>query len=418
MKSDISIVLDTRRKKKNETYPVKLRVYSPTLQIARMYSAGLEMTKKQFESVWLTEKPRKVNQEDRNFLDTIRVQAVEADKKTEPFTFELFEKKLNRRKGDGKNLVYHYDNQIAQLKELGRYSTAESLSSSLKSFNDYLNRDKNDEAKKEIKKIPFNKITPLFLEKYESWMIEKGKSKTTVGIYLRALRTVFNKAISENDISEDIYPFGKKKYKIPNGKAVKKALTKQQLKVLFNAEPQTPEQQKAKDFWFLSFLCNGINIKDMALLKNKNIKGDLIEFERAKTEHTTDEQTIISVHLTDYSLSLIEKYRNDDTSPEKYVFSIVDNRMNQESKQRKIKIFTRFVNQHIKLLAKANELPEDISSYYARHTFATLSIQGGASIEFVKEAFGHQNITTTQKYFSGFEDETKKQIIESLLKFD
>jgi len=63
-------------------------------------------------------------------------------------------------------------------------------------------------------------------------------------------------------------------------------------------------------------------------------------------------------------------------------------------------------------------LPEDISSYYARHTFATLSIQGGASMEFVQESLGHQNISTTQNYFSGFEDETKKQIVESLLNFD
>lgn len=414
MKTDVSIVLDTRREKTNQTYPVKLRIYSPLLQKAKMYSAGLEMTEKEFKSVWQTEKPREIYKEDRNFLDTIRVNAVKADKKCEVFSFELFEKKLKRRSGDGKNLIYHYKSQIEELEGLGRYGTAESLRSSLKSIKDFINRDK----KKEIANISFNKITPLFLKQYERHMILNGKSKTTVGIYLRGLRTVFNAAIGDNDVSEDIYPFGKSKYSIPKGKAVKKALTKQQIKTLLNAKPQTPEQKKAKDFWFLSFLCNGMNIKDIALLKNKNLSGDLIEFERAKTEHTSDEQTIISVYLTDFSKSIIENYRNKDTSPNKFVFPILDMKLSNEQMHRKIKLFTRFVNQHIKLLAKANGLPEKLSSYWARHSFATLSIQGGASIEFVQEAFGHQNISTTQNYFAGFENETKKQIVESLLNFD
>lgn len=423
MNTDVSIILDTRRKKKNETFPVKLRVYSPLLQKARMYSAGLEMTKREFESVWETLKTRKENKESRDFLEAIKTRATEAAKKADPFSFEVFEKKLLRRKGDGKNVIYHYQKQIAELKGLGRYGSAESYESSLKSIKEYISNEtgistKQTGTKKEITKIPFNKITPLFLKKYENYMVQKAKSKTTIGIYLRALRAVFNVAIKENEVSEDIYPFGKGKYKIPKGKAVKKALSKPQLKVLLNAEAQTPEQEKAKDFWLFSFICNGMNIKDIALLKYKNIQDNRIKFERAKTEHTVDEQTIVQVHLTELAKSIIEKYGNKNTSPEQFVFPILDKRMNKESMQRKIKLFTRYVNQHIKKIAKANDLPDEISTYWARHSFATLSIQGGANMEFVKEAFGHQNITTTQNYFAGFEDETKKQIVESLLNFD
>ena len=98
MNTDISIVLDTRREKKNETYPVKLRVYSRLLQIAKMYSTGFDMTEREFESVWQTEEPRMKHQETRNMLDAIRVTAVEAAKETDPFSFETFEKKMHRRK--------------------------------------------------------------------------------------------------------------------------------------------------------------------------------------------------------------------------------------------------------------------------------------------------------------------------------
>ena len=84
----------------------------------------------------------------------------------------------------------------------------------------------------------------------------RRKSKTTVGIYLRPLRAIFNKAIEEGDIVADIYPF--KKYQIPTGQNIKKALDKSELKKLFTTqvEPGSPKE-KARDFWFFSYQCNG-----------------------------------------------------------------------------------------------------------------------------------------------------------------
>ncbi|MBT6763654.1 MAG: site-specific integrase, partial [Prolixibacteraceae bacterium] len=403
------------REKKNGNYPVKLRVYSPLIQKVRNYSTGMDMTKKEFESVWETIKPRKEKKDIRDFLEALKTKATEAANKCDPFSFELFDKKLHRRKGDGKNVIYHYNQRIQYFTELKRFGTAETYDLSLKSILKYIEDTKGTKPTK----LPFNNITSSFLQKYENFMLEKGKSETTVSMYVRSLRAVFNHAIRENEVSEDIYPFGKNKYEIPAGNAVKKALSKSQLKVLFNATPAIPEQEKAKDFWFFSFVCNGMNINDIAMLKYKNIKGNTIEFKRAKTRQTAKKKsTTIVVHLTDFSKQIIEKYGNEDKNPENYIFSIIDSNTKPEEMKPRIKNFTRLVNQHIKNLAKANELPEDISSYYARHTFATLSIQGGASMEFVQESLGHQNISTTQNYFSGFEDETKKQIVESLLNFD
>jgi hypothetical protein len=74
----------------------------------------------------------------------------------------------------------------------------------------------------------------------------KEKSLTTVSMYLRALRAVYNKAIEENEIEQEFYPFGKRKYQVPATKNTKKALSKEQLRILFNAKIESPEQEKAK----------------------------------------------------------------------------------------------------------------------------------------------------------------------------
>jgi site-specific recombinase XerD len=83
----------------------------------------------------------------------------------------------------------------------------------------------------------------------------------------------------------------------------------------------------------------------------------------------------------------------------------------------KVKNFTRFIDQHIKRLAKAKGITEEISVYWARHSFATTSIRKGASMELVSESLGHGNIRTTQGYFAGFDSETKREFANSLMDF-
>ncbi len=251
-------------------------------------------------------------------------------------------------------------------------------------------------------------------------MIEdKKRSPTTVSMYLRALRTIFNTAIDEKEIDRKIYPFGKRKYKVPASKTVKKALSKEQLKQLFNAKPTNYFQEKAKDFWFFSYSCNGINIKDIALLQYKNIDNKKIIFYRAKTKRTSKRNLKpIVVYLNDFSNSVIEKYGNKNKKSNNFVFDIISHEETAEEQIRKIQNFVRFINQHLKKLCKANDLPENISTYWARHSFATNAIRKGASMEFISESLGHNNLSTTKNYFSGFDNETKKNFSETIMNFD
>ena len=414
MSCHISIVLDKRKAKKGGAYPVKLRVYSTTLNKDKRYNLNIDLTKDQFKKIWTEGRSKNLkgtNQEMKIKLSKIENKADDDLKKLPYFSFEQFERKFFRKTSDSDNVYYHFNNAIKQSIKKNKIGTSESYKYTLKSIQYYV----DSISKGDNNKLSFSNITPDWLEDYEQYMLDNSKSITTIAIYTRTLRVVFNNAIDENDISKEIYPFGKKKYQIPESKKVKKALTNEQLKNLFNSKPKTFEQEKAKDFWFFSYACNGINLKDIALLKYTDIKNCKFSYFRAKTFKKSRTKTKIEIHLTDFTNSIIEKYGLDDKS--EFVFSILNIKNSEEKNYKCVKNFTRFVNQHLKQLAKDNGLPGDISSYWARHSFATNAIRKGASMEFISEALNHGDLNVTKHYFAGFEDKTKKEFADKLMDF-
>lgn len=416
MKKDysISVYLDTRREKKDGTFPVKLRVFNSNIRKQKLYSTPYSFTQKEFDSIWNTQKPKKEFKDLQLEIQALENRSNNVAKELQVFTFEQFERKLKRKKGDGVKVLYHYNQKIADLKKQKRFSTADSYKYSQNAISEYI----RDCFSQSFHTLSFFNIDQDWLLGFEDFMESSGRSLTTIGIYLRPLKAIFNKAISENDIDKDIYPFGKNKYVIPSSSKVKKALNKEQLKQLFEATPQTFEQEKAKDYWFFSYNCNGINIKDIALLKYKDLNNSRIEFYRAKTIRTSkSDLKLITVHLNQYIEDFIQKYGNPNKQPENYIFNILEANLTPEQQYRKIKNFTRFINQHIKKLCQANDLPQDISFYWARHSFATYSLRKGASLEFMQESLGHKDKSTTLNYFAGFDNEQKKVFADSLMDF-
>ncbi len=403
----ISIYLDTRRVKKNGKFPVKLRVFNSYPREQKIYSLPFEYTEQDFKDVWETKKPRKDHREDQIKLQSILSKANLIAASLETFTASDFENLLFSNKSlNKKEISYYYNQHINRLKDNNQIGTALNYELSLKSLQSFYGKDD----------IPFQIITPSWLERYEKHMIEgKNLSQTTVGIYLRPLRAIFNLAIEERAIKQDLYPFGKKKYIIPAPKSVKKALSKSALSILYNSRPKTKEQDLAKDFWFFSYSCNGMNFKDIANLRVSNVVGDLLTFKRAKTSRTNKSQLIQSIPLHQHALNVIEKYGNIKGKPDDYIFGIINKSQSAEQQHDKIKNFIRYVNQHIVKLAKDNGIEEKISTYWARHSFATNAIIAGASMEFVSEALQHSNLNTTRGYFAGFDNDKKKEISTKLM---
>jgi len=408
----VNLYLDDRKIETGEKAPVKLRLYISRTDI-RHYHTNRYLTFSQFEESYLATKPKKAFKELKIELDSIAVKAnMIVTKMDGAFILAKFEKEMFGVHPSSTDAVANYQAYIDELIRNGRAGTADSYRLSLKSLLAFAGKDK-----KPATNLPFDSITVDFLNRYEKWMAKGEKSKTTVGIYLRSLRAIFNKAIEDGNIIADIYPF--KKYKIPTGQNIKKALDKLELKTLYAAELERGSaKEKARDFWFFSYQCNGMNFRDIAELKYKDINRKSFSFLRHKTLYTTkDKPKPIIVPLTEPIKAIIERYGTKPVLPENYVFPILEKSMDETKKLRVNQNFIRFVNQHIQKLAKDLELDTDISTYYARHTFTTSAIRNGAKMELVQESLGHRSLNTTQSYWAGFEDDVKQEIADKLMDF-
>lgn len=407
----ISIYHDTRSVKKNGKYPLKLRVFSSSTKKRKLYPLNYEFTILEFKEAWT--EPKKAFKEVRLEIQTIEGKAEQVAKTIIPFTFTEFESEFfGNNSKDVNDISTFYKRKINELNKNEQIGTSSSYELSLKSLLKFHNKDR-DKSKEQP--ISFYDIDKNWLTAYERYMTKEGKSKATIGIYLRPMRAIFKSAIKDRTISEKLYPFGADKYKIPTSSKVKKALPKDKLKLLFNGTPQNEFQEKAKDFWFFSFACNGMNFKDIVNLRYSNIEGDTLTFIREKTKNTTNDSKPVSVHLTAHTKQVIEKYGNKNTSSQNLIFPIIDNPNKLIESRTQLKNFIRFVNQHLVNYAKSLGIEDKISTYWARHSYATQSIQNGASMEFVSEALSHSNMITTQKYFAGFEDETIKEMANKLM---
>ncbi|MBK7369855.1 MAG: site-specific integrase [Saprospiraceae bacterium] len=407
----VSLKLDTRKAKQDSTFPVKLCIYYKPTRRAKYYSTSFSFSPGEFKSIWETTKPRAIYKSTIEKMQALVKKAEKDLEDLEPFTFEAYEVKLSRKSSDGQNVFWQYDERIRNFRNRNAIGTAIWYQNSRDSIKKYLVHLKD----RSVDKLAFDKVNTKWLLQYEIYMLEKGMSRTTISMYLRALRAIFIQAANSGDIDRSLHPFGKGKYEFKGSRKVKKALSIDELKVLLRAEPKTPQQHKAKDFWFFSYLCNGMNIKDILYLRYGQIGKESFTFERIKTRNTDSQPEQIEVFLNEFTRMVLAEYGTiPGTNPKQLVFPFI-NELESATKQHiKTKAFTRFINQHIKKLALDNGLTRDISTYYARHSFATGLIREGKSIAFVQEALGHSSPKTTQSYMAGFLNEERKETAESL----
>ena len=179
-------------------------------------------------------------------------------------------------------------------------------------------------------------------------MFENGSSATTIGITPRNLRTIINIAIEDGNLDRSLYPFGKRKYQIPSGKNVKKALKLADIKRIFEYQTNTKAENKAKDLWLFSYLCNGANVKDIVKLQYKNISSKNITFIRSKTERSTkSNQKPITIVLMPEIEAIIKKWGIIQKSSEDFVFGVLNENDTAQSQLAKIKQITKTINKYM-----------------------------------------------------------------------
>jgi len=400
MKTTTSIIQDTRKLKKNGKYPIKLRVTHN--RISRFFYVNVDLSQEEFEKV-MKQNPRAEFKEIKMKLLIIEQKAQNIINELIYFNFEEF-RDLFYSKVDYKNVYSVWSKYIEDLNKEGRITTASSYECGLKAF------------KKFKANLSFNQVTPELLNRFEKWMLENGKSISTVGIYTRCIRTIFN--LVREQLKGVKYPFSRNGYCIPASRNIKKALKFEQIKQIFDYEVEEDGTFKAAalDFWIFSYLSNGMNVKDILSLRWRDLDSNQITYVRQKTIRSKKmNQKPIQVFLSDHLKAIIARRSNTDRTPESYLFPFLNDRMTGEEKLRKIKKATREVNKWMNIIGEELEIELNLTTYVARHSFSTVLKRSGAPMEFINESLGHSSMRTTERYLDSFEDEAREKYANFLI---
>ncbi len=408
-KISTSIVLLTRREKDNGKYPAKLRVTYNRVQ--RYYGIDTkdrtyEFTSKEFEKI-TGAKPRGVYKEIQLEFSLMEEKARNIINRLQIFSFDDF-KTLWGIKGTSSNVLQFYNDYYKYLDE-NQKQQRWNYQSAKKALQEFFKKEKY---------IDFREITPTKMAQFEKYMLDTGRKISTIATYSGTIRTIFKQAIKIQAISEDLYPFGRGKYIIPQVSNTKRALSTQEIKAIYEyqAEPFSAEDY-AKDFWIFSYLGNGMNMVDICRLKYEDVEKDFFTFIRHKTKEKSKGLRTVSVPISNDIRKIMDKWGNKDKSPENYVFPFLTNGLTPKEIQYRVRYRVEKVNQGMKKISQNLGIERKLTTYSARHSFATKLKRAGISTEFIGESLGHFNLDITKRYLDSFENEQKKEIAKHLTTF-
>ena len=223
------------------------------------------------------------------------------------------------------------------------------------------------------------------------------------------MRAVYNLALAEGIVKVDCYPF--KKYKVSklHKETAKRAITKEQVKQVIEYDVSRARFYKrlAVDMFTFSYLMGGINFTDMAFLTDKNFEGERLVYIRQETKKQ------IMLPLQEKAIEIVNRYRS---SQRKYVFPILDNR-ERTPRQIRNRIYDVLdnVNGYLADIGKELGIELKISSYTARHSYATVLKRSGVSTSVISESLGHSSERVTQIYLDSFENKQLDDAMKNLL---
>ena len=260
--------------------------------------------------------------------------------------------------------------------------------------------------------IPFSAIDVAWLNKYEKWLRSKGNKETPMSLMFRTLRSAYNKAIESKCARKSDYPFTDYRISKFDVSTEKRAIAKADvLKFSTDARPIGKQQyvQLSKDIFIFSYLCGGINFTDIAnLTKDNIIEGKRLHYIRQKTGK------LIKLGLSEEALQIIRRYAVESKG---YLFPILNTQLHKTplQKQNRIHKMLGKVNKNLKLLAAQFGVEANLTTYVARHSFASVLKKSGVNIALISEALGHSDLTTTQIYLDSFDNEQIDAAMKNLL---
>lgn len=302
------------------------------------------------------------------------------------------------RNGGNSDYVFSFfGQQIAYCRMNMMLGTARNYRRALNSFKTFLKG--ND--------IPFALITESLIQDYERWLAAKGVVRNSSSFYLRNLRSVYNKAV-RCSLTEQAFPFAN--VFTGTARTRKRAVNEDVILRLLKLDVgYSKPLALSRDLFVFSYCTRGMSFVDISFLRKTDVADGFISYVRRKTGQQ------LSIRIEPCIERIIKQYEKD-TAGSTYVFPIIT-ASNPEAAYRQYQIALNYHNRKLKILGQKIGEALPLSSYTARHTWATTARRHNVPISIISEGMGHSSEKTTQIYLASFENSVIDEANKSILKY-
>ena len=285
--------------------------------------------------------------------------------------------------------------QIDQLRLCNRLGTSKNYETAMHRFARFLGGD-----------IPIMSVTEQLIEQFNACLLQCGVVRNTISFYMRILRSVYNKAVRKG-LALQTAPF--KNVYTGIDRTRKRAVGENVIARFAGLDiPHPSPLALTRDLFLFSFYTRGMAFVDMAYLRCDNISDGMIHYVRRKTRQE------IMIRVEPEIERIVERYADGERP---YVFPILKGE-NPEEIYAEYRIAASYYNRLLKRLCTLSGVPQRLSFYTARHSWATAARNHQIPVSVISAGMGHTSERTTQIYLTMLEnsliDNANRGILESL----
>lgn len=367
----IKIVLDQRRAKINETFPVVLRIRHKDryFDIKTNYCIckNLFDEKKQ---IIVGNMDANFNIEEQKEMYSKRIREFLKENHATSYDINTLKRYVLQKPAELTTIEDFWKEVIQQLLDSNRTGTARSYITTLSVISKIIDCN-----------CKFSQVSYKDLIIIETTLLKRGVSVNGIAVYMRTFRAICNRAILYNVASYDWYPF--RKYKIKKEKTTPRTISINEMQLYFNYTTHpTDKLYKSWCIGKLIFMLRGINLTDLLMLKKVNVYNDRIIYKRAKTGKMYSVKILPQVH------ELISEF----TDSSEYLFGNLTSHYDKPTLA-DIKLYADFrkkLNKKLKRISKILTIETSITTYVFRYSYANIAKQLGYSKDLIAEALGHE----------------------------
>lgn len=385
MSVQYKFVLDKRRTRDNKIYPLRLRIYDNDGNKEK--SLDIFLNEKDWDDKGQIIRTTDPNYKNNSFRLTSAKNRVDrkimlAEDGEEALLPDDIIASVSRKAAPkSKVTVRQFSNVlIADMIKAGKAGNSMAYRDAIKSIISFT----GNEA------LKFEDITYKLLDKYNTALLTKGRKKNSKGLkvnaiaaYMRSIRAIYNKAIKAEVVSEKHYPF--KKFAIETEETISRRLTIDEMKAIVNYDvPVNSPAWHNRNLFMLSFCMIGINFADMLTLTDKHITSGRIVYRRHKTGK------IYNLALQPVAASILAIYMSHRRQGSNYLLPFLKPTTNGVQEKNYIMQICKNCSKYMKRIAIACGVKKEVSTYYARYSWANICKSLGYSKDLIAEALGHE----------------------------